>query len=330
MSDQQTQPSSTPSTDALTGGPTGRSAAGSQAIGSAPGADGEQPAARSDQGAGRQANGAANGTVPSPPRASARGPDGSDSGTAVPEWAGALDDDGKAWLAKAGHKDVAALVKSQRHLETLLGADKAGRGLVLPKDEGDGEAWSALYDKLGRPKDAAGYALDKREGVEPELAQAFGATFHELGLSARQAGGIVDRFMTMQGEAAARAEAAAAQQERGEAAQLRSSLGATYEATVETALRAAGAAGLEEAQLVAIRRAIGPAALVTALAKLGAGVLEDQVPNGAGGAGGGNALTQLEERKKDGAFMERYLNKDKEAVQEMNRLYADAYSNNKQ
>ena len=305
MSDQQTQPSSTPSTDALTGGPTGRSAAGSQAIGSAPGADGEQPAARSDQGAGRQANGAA---------------------AAVPEWAGSLDDDGKAWLAKAGHKDVAALVKSQRHLETLLGADKAGRGLVLPKDEGDGEGWSALYDKLGRPKDAAGYALDKREGVEPELAQAFGGTFHELGLSARQAGGIVDRFMGLQQEAATRAEAAAAQKERGEAAQLRSSLGASYEATVETALRAAGAAGLEEAQLVAIRRAIGPTALVTALARLGAGVLEDRMPNGAGGAGGGDALMQLEARKKDGAFMERYLNKDKEAVAEMNRLYSAAYS----
>ncbi|MCB2011150.1 MAG: hypothetical protein KDF64_11235, partial [Geminicoccaceae bacterium] len=56
---------------------------------------------------------------------------------ALPDWAQALGEADREWLTKAGHKDLSAVVRGYRSLETFLGADKAGRGLVRPADEAD-------------------------------------------------------------------------------------------------------------------------------------------------------------------------------------------------
>ncbi|MCB9943402.1 MAG: hypothetical protein H6851_07255 [Geminicoccaceae bacterium] len=113
---------------------------------------------------------------------------------ALPDWAQALGDADREWLGKAGHKDIAAVVRGYRSLETFLGADKAGRGLVRPADEADAEAWDEFYKALGRPDDPAGYGLAEREGADPEFSAAAAKAMHEAGLTPAQANALTDWF----------------------------------------------------------------------------------------------------------------------------------------
>src|SRR4051812_33433335 len=83
------------------------------------------------------------------------------AGTGAPaafDWKTAgLDDASAAFVAEKQFKDMSTAIQSHRNLEKLVGVP-ADKLLRLPTDDSP-EAWNAIYDKLGRPKDAAGYNL---------------------------------------------------------------------------------------------------------------------------------------------------------------------------
>lgn len=133
--------------------------------------------------------------------------------------------------------DVAALAKGFENSQRLVGADKA-TVLRMPAD-GDDAAMAALFTQLGRPEKPEGYEFAKLpgdliEGVEP----AARAEFHKLGLSAKQASGVMALYggQVTAAEAArlAKADAVEAAVERD----LKAEWGAAFEDRLHSANRA--------------------------------------------------------------------------------------------
>jgi hypothetical protein len=255
---------------------------------------------------------------------------GAAAGAAVQrlDWLGDAPDELHGFAAANGYKGPADVLTNVRELQKYLGADKAGRGVVIPKDAGDAEAWGAVYDKLGRPADAAGYGLGELEGADPDFSRAAGETFHKLGLSARQGAELAKWW----GEAvtagkAADDEAYLARADEQMAA-LRSEWGAAADANQELARRGAAAFGFSGDELDKLERAIGTKALMARFLEVGRKLGEDAVPAGKSAAAGlspAAAQEQIAELMADRDFSAKVRAGDPVAKKKMENLYRAAY-----
>lgn len=254
--------------------------------------------------------------------------------TDLPSWAADLEAEDRDWLAKAGHREIPKIIKSTRHLEKMLGADKAGRGLVLPAESqaDNPDAWAAVYERLGRPADATGYGLEKMEGADPAFAADAASAFHAAGLNPAQATKLAEWWSTKQGEAQATADRHFAQQGEAELDALKKEWGPTFDAKAEAGRRAARQFGFSADELTKIERAIGTRGLIERMAVIGAALAEDPgLPATAQGTGATNAVTaraELDTLKKDPAFVAAYLDprspEHVEAKARMTRLQQQA------
>src|SRR5574343_370581 len=110
---------------------------------------------------------------------------GTDTSSATPNpestaanqpWHSTLDPDSQNWLAAKGWKKdnpaeiIGPIVNSYRNAEQLISKVKGepDRIVVMPKDFNNQEEVSAYYEKIGVPKDIAGYGITPAEG-ETEL-----------------------------------------------------------------------------------------------------------------------------------------------------------------
>jgi hypothetical protein len=114
-------------------------------------------------------------------------------GKVPPGWYDSVKDpETKAWLATKGLPDAESALKSYWGLERLIGADKAGRTLMAPKDDADAEAWGTLAKRLGLPEKPDDYKLPLPDGADPEFAKAAATAFHKLGIPPRYGKGITE------------------------------------------------------------------------------------------------------------------------------------------
>ncbi len=81
------------------------------------------------------------------------------------------------------HKDFASMAKSLVNQSALVGRKME----KLPTAESSREEWNEFYEKMGRPKEIAGYDLKHIEGINAdeykESTSAFAQKAHDLGLS---------------------------------------------------------------------------------------------------------------------------------------------------
>lgn len=78
----------------------------------------------------------------------------------------------KDYVTTKGWKGVDDVITSNKNLETLLGADKANRAVIWPKDATDAEGWKAINAKLGVPEKPEAYELPLYNGAtEPDAFQ---------------------------------------------------------------------------------------------------------------------------------------------------------------
>ena len=89
---------------------------------------------------------------------------------------------------------VTALVAAQ----SLIGADK----IIIPSKDAKEAEWNErVFDRLGRPKDANGYAfptdiqIPKELPVDPKVMTGFRETAHKVGLLPHQVAGLYKWFM---------------------------------------------------------------------------------------------------------------------------------------
>jgi hypothetical protein len=106
----------------------------------------------------------------------------------------------KTWTAAKGFKDPAAVAESAYNLEKLIGFDKAGRTLVVPKDDATPDEMRAFHAKLGVPETPDGYKLPLPETADPKLAATLQGWMHKAGVTPRAAETLTKEFVAFSAE----------------------------------------------------------------------------------------------------------------------------------
>lgn len=243
-------------------------------------------------------------------------------------WASALPDDLRGLVEHKGWKNPEDAVKSYRHLEEFTGADKAGRGVVLPKDAEDKEGYDRVYKALGRPDTPEGYEIKSLmlesgalvDETDSLLAETMSGAMHEAGLSMGQAKKLAEAF---QGVVKSTNDGA----EQAFAAELEAFERKVAPADLEAARRGFRFFGLDKDEAgevsATLARSLGPERAVRMFAQLGRAMGEDKAVEGGGLAGAGTtdgANRRMDQLLNDPAFSKRYLNGDQSAVDEIGNL----------
>lgn len=221
------------------------------------------------------------------------------------------------------------LARAHREAERYIGVP-ADQVLKLPKDPTDSAGWRAVQERLGAPKDAAGYdfsSVKKADGSVPDAAfvDAMRAAAAELALTqdaaARVAASFV-KFQEGQGSAKATADAAAATEAKD---RLTASWGQNMESNTFVADQAAAKLGIKPEVLAKLKDGMGADGVMQMFLKIGVSMGEDKYV--ASGGVQGNAPRSTEQAvadksslMKDQGFVKRYLDGDVEARNQMRAL----------
>jgi len=182
--------------------------------------------------------------------------EGSGETAAAADWKAGLSEDLQRDPSIAHIPDVATMAQSYVNAQRMVGADK----IAIPGKHGTDEEWGQVYDKLGRPENSDGYALEMNnvpEGMaaNPELVGWFQTTAHKVGLTNAQAQVLADEYNTMAGVAEQSTGDQALEAEAREQAgirELQKEYGKAFDAKVSVAkavLQEHGGAGLLELKL---------------------------------------------------------------------------------
>lgn len=221
-------------------------------------------------------------------------------------WLDAIDPGNAAFARTKGWEDLDAVIRSYQNLESMLGSDRAGRTVVLPNGEDDTDAYSEIYDRLGRPEAPAGYEL-KRDGAPADetLVDWYRGTAHEAGLTQRQASALFDAWGVMAASRVGDMDRHATSEKREAVEALREKWGPRYDSKMACAHRAARRFGGDHAS--AIEKAMGYGAVTEFLARVGEALGEDAPPAGEGRSGFGlspeEARSSYDQRKRDPDFL---------------------------
>lgn len=207
-----------------------------------------------------------------------QGGQGSGNGSANSPWYGEVigkdsDADFQSFVKNKNYPDVAAALKGHYNAEKLIGLDRAGRTVVLPKDDNDAEGWKAFRAKLGVPETADGYKLPFADGTSDTLAKAAATWFHKAGVPPKAAEDIAKEWNGF-----FEAEFKAAEDKRNadntrELNALKMELGTEFEAKQELSRRAfrifGKEAGIGEEQIEQIENVLGAAKTVKLFMAMG-------------------------------------------------------------
>lgn len=201
----------------------------------------------------------------------------------------------KGFVETKGWKSGDDAIASYVGLEKLLGADKAGRGVVIPKDETDEAGWNQVFGKLGRPDKPDGYKVPDSLKEDP-LVGDFNTEAHKLGLSAKQYDGVM-KFVNDRVAARATSDEAA-QTAAFEKAQLelKREWGNAHDGNMELARRAVRQFGVSEETLAKMEAGMGPAGLLRLFHQIGSKLGEDSA--GTTGSTAGGALSPSAAKQK--------------------------------
>lgn len=250
---------------------------------------------------------------------------------AAPSWLTGADETTVGYVQNKGWKEPVQVLESYRNLEKLLGADKAGNAVVLPKPDAPQAEVDAFYNRLGRPADAAGYKIAVPEGVDPEFSKVAGTWFHELGLTQKQGEALAAKWNEYMGTAITGMKQAEEQKFQQEDQALRQEWGAAFTQELAKAQTAARALGVTPEMIDNMQKSMGHKATMQFFAKIGAKTGEpdfvtgDKTEQFGAAMTPGQAQAKIAELTADKNFVSRYINKDAAAVAEMKRLHEFAF-----
>ncbi len=244
--------------------------------------------------------------------------------TAVPaSWVDALPEASKGFALNKGWDSQDKAVQSYIELEKYVGADKAGRGVILPSEKSTPEEIAAFRAKLGVPSDAAGYEIKLPEGFpDPEFGKVAGPLMLKHGIPKAAAEGLMTDFVAQvaQGETD-RVAAEQAEFVKQETA-LKTEWGADFDKNVEIAKRGMAKAGFSQDVIDQIESKAGFAGVVKAMHTLGLAFGEGKfVEAGTDGSGTfGETLAHLNAKRmalySDAAWAARFHANDPSARNE--------------
>lgn len=246
-------------------------------------------------------------------------------------WLNGLDEVTTGYAQNKGWDSPAKAIDSYKNLEKLLGADRAGNTVVLPKADADPKEWAAVYDRLGRPADAKGYNVELPSFGDKATQEATLSKFHELGLTKAQGEQLASWY---NGEIAKGLQASEAQKAQDFAMQdqaLKSEWGGAYTQNLAAAQQGVRALGLDADSIDKLSDSLGHQRTMNMLAKIGSGLKEDSLVSGDNPGSFGSALTpgqakaEIQSLMSDRNFVARYMGKDAEAMAKMDALHKYAY-----
>lgn len=196
--------------------------------------------------------------------------------------------------------------------ERMVGLDKAGRTVVLPKDDKDIEGLKAFNAKIGVPETPEGYKLPLPQGDDGVFAKVASSWFHSAGVPAKAAEKIATAWNEYIASEVQKAEAADQALSVQQLEALRTEWGQGFEAKAEfgrRGLRAIGKeAGLDDQDLKKLEASIGTAKMLKMFSKVGEAGGEALFAGGEGGGSGSNfrispqaAQQQIDAFRKDRA-----------------------------
>ncbi len=215
--------------------------------------------------------------------------------------------------------------------EKLIGLDRAGRTVAIPKDDAPAAEWDAYHAKLGRPESPKGYKLPDGLKDDP-VATQFLEVAHKAGYTQKH----IDQAFEFIGQQTEALQAKEEQEREVKAQQdvaaLRSDWGQEFELRSEAARRAVRELGLSKEEALAIEKSLGVGRASKVFFEIGKSLLEDKAEGLRGGGAGAFGLSPTEARgridalKRDTEFSKKMLAGDAQAKAEWDRLHQVAYS----
>jgi hypothetical protein len=258
----------------------------------------------------------------------------------APAWYETIEDQSTvAWAKSRGYKlddpaDVARhALTGHYNAEKLIGLDRAGRTLVIPKEDATPQELDAFAAKLGRPATSKDYKFPEALAAlkDDPMAQAWSDAAHKAGLNDKQFAAALE-FTAAQ----AQSQQAAQEQQReikaqADVASLRTEWGGEFELRTEAARRAVRELGLSAEEAGSIEQTLGVRKSAELFFKIGKGLLEDTAEGLKGGSGAKFGLSPTEAKAEikalqaDPGFIGKLAAGDREARAKMDRLSAAAY-----
>lgn len=277
------------------------------------------------------------GTPPAPPAGGEAPPAGGTppAPPSAPTWLTGADEVTVGYVANKGWTEPKQVLEGYRNLEKLLGADKAGNAVVLPKPDATPEEQAAFFNRLGRPADAAGYKLDAIKGSDPEFSKQAASWFHELGLTQKQGEALATKWNEHVGGMSTASQEAQQAAFAADDAALKTSWGQAFAQNVAQAQVGMRAIGGPE-MVDKLSAAMGHKATMEFLQNIGSRMGEASFESGQTATKFGDALTpgeakaKIAELRADKNFVARYIGKDAAAVAEMKRLHEYAFPDTKE
>lgn len=238
--------------------------------------------------------------------------------------------DTRAWAEAKGLQNgtIDNVLGSYHNLEKMMGADKAGRTVVLLGDDATPEQQNEFYGKLGRPDEPAGYGLTAPEGDDGAFAEWASTTFFEAGLTAKQTRLLAEKWEAF----VADKQQSVVDQETISAAdataELQKEWGAAYDLKIAGIDVAANKLGFTPEQLEGLRASMGPVAALKFVDNLNTQMGDHTYETGTTDTSGvmtpEQAKTELSELSMNKEFTDAWLDKQhpghKAAVEKKSRL----------
>ena len=191
----------------------------------------------------------------------------------------------------AAIKDVHALAKGYVNAQKMIGAKR----IALPAADAGDQAWNDFYAAIGRPEAPDKYEMPKvevHESLKPDekkMTEVKGL-FHKLGLTPKQASGIMEYYMKSSDAVVRGQLSQTEQQSQAATAELKQEWGDKFDANLDVAKAVIKKFGDEKFLTYLEGSGMGNnAQLIRVLNKVGMAMMED-VSRG-GGAGGDLNLT---------------------------------------
>lgn len=207
----------------------------------------------------------------------------------------------KTWLSAKKYPDAEHALKAHWGLERMMGADKAGRTVMLPKDENDADGWKSLSQRLGVPEKPEDYKLPIPQGADDGFAKTASAWFHEAGVPPRMANFVANKWNEYIAGEVQKGEAADKAESEKQMTALRQEWGHEFDAKAELGRRGfaefAKQFGLDDkAALDRAESVLGSANLVKFFAGIGSLNAESQF---AGGGAPGNFRMSVNDAQRE-------------------------------
>lgn len=266
--------------------------------------------------------GAATGTATSGAASTGTTPAVSGNTAAPTEWTAGFSDETRGYVQKKGFKDAGALADSYISLEKLHSAGP-DRLLRLPESMESEEA-KAMWERLGKPKEAKDYALKTPDKGDPKFTEWAQDVFHKGNLTAKQASDIQaawnERMAQVQTQTIENQKAAATLA----ATDLKTEWGAAFDKNKALADQAGKVLGWSDQKLGALAAAVGPKDALKMLLDIGNSISESKFVGGRPAPDGTvtpeQAQAELKQLYQDQAWVTRYNNGDFDAKKRMTDL----------